>query len=245
MDEDSIDIELRPSAAVAERCIILASLVRKLWIESSFTTNEPGDWSAEAFDLREWLKGEGIWKGLTRSEEDFLQRPAGELTEDDIAGIAWQAEGLVTLGWALRLTNLLPPGSLGDITAVIQAVPAPWDDTAEWVRVALLRLESEIATERDRAEVLEWRVTIEGPRRLSSGDEGDDYEAAIADVVYEARESGLLEFDSADFVIGDRALTSYDNQELERIGALVEERLRALNWLCGYGASWDEVPLEI
>src|SRR5918993_405596 len=103
MDEDSIDIELRPPTAVAERCIILAALVRRLWIESSLTSAEPGDWSADAFDLREWLRAAGIWKSLTSSEENVLQRPAGELTDDEIAGVAWQVEGLATLGWALGL----------------------------------------------------------------------------------------------------------------------------------------------
>ena len=245
MDEDSIDIELRPPTVVAERCIILAALVRRLWIESSLSANEPGDWSAEAFDLREWLRAEGIRKSLTPAEDDFLQRPPSDLTEDEIAAVAWQAEGLATLGWALRLTGLLPPGNLGDITAVVRVVPAPWDDTAEWTRGAHLRPESEIATARDRAEVLEWRIAIEGPRRLASGDERAQYEAAIADVVQEARASSLLESDSADFVIGDRPLAALDDHDLERVSSLAEERLRALNWLCGFGTSWDEVPLDL
>ncbi|HLL51115.1 MAG TPA: DUF4272 domain-containing protein [Thermomicrobiales bacterium] len=245
MDEESIDIQLRPPTVVAERCIVLASLVRRLWIESSLSVNDPGDWSAEAFDLREWLRAEGIWESLTPAEGDFLQRPAGDLAEDEIAVIAWQAEGLATLGWALRLTTLLPPGVLGDITAVVQAVPAPWDDTAAWTRSALLRSESEIATERDRAEIHEWRIAIEGPRRLSSKDERREYEAAIADVVREARMSRLLESDCDDFVVGDRLIASFNDLDLERFSSLAEERLRALNWLCGFGTSWDEVPLDI
>jgi hypothetical protein len=55
----------------------------------------------------------------------------------------------------------------------------------------------------------------------------------------------LLESDCADFVIGDRSIASFDDLDLERFSSLAEERLRALNWLCGFGTSWDEVPLDI
>ncbi len=246
MDEEYIEIDLRPPADVAERCIILATLIRRIWIESSFASTAAEDWNAEAFDLREWLRAEGLWNSLTISEVDFLQRPVGELTEDEIASVAWQAGGLATLAWALRLVDLLPAGDLGDMTTVVQSVPAPWDNIMEWRQGARLRLEDEIAMERDRAEILEWRVAIEGPMRLSPGHERADYVAAIADVLHEARASGLLESDTGiDLVIGGRPVTSFDAQELERLSALAEERLRALNWTCGYGATWDTVPLDV
>lgn len=246
MDDDYIEIELRPPREVAERCIILAALIRRLWIESSFTATDAGDWSAEAFDLREWLRIEGLWNSLTGAEREFLQRPVGDTTEDQSAVVAWQAEGLATLSWALGLVDLPPPGQLGDVTTVVQAVPAPWDTIIEWTRAARLRSEMEIATERDRAEILEWRIGIESPRRLSGGQERADYVAAIGEVVLEARASALLESASdTDFAIGDKLVTSFNDHDLERLSALAEERLRALNWLCGYGTSWDAVPLDV
>ena len=246
MDEDYVEIELRPPDEVAERCIILAALIRRLWIETSFAATDAGDWSGEAFDLREWLRAEGLWTSLSAPEATILQQTVGDLEEDRIAVVAWQAEGLATLGWALGLADLSPPGELGDITAVVRAVPAPWDNTREWVRGARLRAEMEIAMERDRAEILEWRIGIEGPRRLSTGQERVDYVGTIAEVVREARASALLAPDGAtDFAIGGRPVTSFDGLELERLSALAEERLRALNWLCGYGTTWDAVPLDV
>ena len=246
MDEDFVEIELRPPREVAERCIILAALIRRLWIESSFASADPGDWRAEAFDLREWLRAEGLWNSLTTDEMDFLQRSVGDAAEDQTAAVAWQAEGLTTWGWALGLADTLPPGDLGDVTTLVQAVPAPWDNISEWTRAAHLRSETEIATERDRAEILEWRIGIESSRRLSGGQERADYVAAIAEVVREARASALLEPDSdTDFTIGETLVSSFTDRELERLSALAEERLRALNWLCGYGSTWDAVPLDI
>ena len=246
MDNNYVEIELRPPREVAERCIVLASLIRRLWIESSFALTDPGDWSAEAFDLREWLRAEGLWNSLTTSETDFLQRSVGDASKDEIAVVARQAEGLATLGWALELADVLPPGDLGNVTTVVQAVPAPWDNISEWSRGARLRPEMEIAAERDRAEILEWRIAVEGPRRLSDGADRTDYSAAIREVVREARAAGLLESDcETDFAIGNMLVTSFTEHDLERLSALTEERLRALNWLCGYGTSWDTVPLDI
>ena len=31
----------------------------------------------------------------------------------------------------------------------------------------------------------------------------------------------------------------------EPLAILATERLRALNWLCGFGSDWDHVPLDI
>ncbi len=246
MDEDYVEIELRPPDEVAERCIILAALIRRLWIETSLASTDAGDWSGEAFDLREWLRAEGLWKRLGPVEADFLQQTAGEVSEDQIAVVGWQAAGLATLGWALELVELSPPGELGDVAALVQAVPAPWENTREWVRAARLRPETEIATERDRAEIFEWRIAIEGPMRVSTGQERADYVAAITEVVYEARASALLDPNGeTDFAIGGRPMASFDIPELERLSALAEERLRALNWLCGYGPTWDAVPLDV
>ena len=246
VDDDYVEIALRPPREVAERCIILAALIRRLWIESSFTPTDPGDLSAEAFDLREWLRAEGLWNSLTTAEKDFLQQNVGDLTEDQTAIVAWQVEGLATLGWALGLAALSPPGDLGDVTAVVQAVPAPWDTIGHWTRAARIRPETEITAERDRAEILEWRLGIEGPRRRSGGQEHAAYVAAIGEVVREARASALLGSDSdTDLAIGDTPVTSFTNHDLERLSANAEERLRALNWICGHGASWDAVPLDV
>jgi hypothetical protein len=245
-DDDHFDIELRSPATVAERCVIISTLVRRLWIESSFASGNAEDWTTEAFDLREWLRSENIWTGLTTFEADFLQRPVGSVTEDDLMSTTWQAEALATLGWAMGLTDHLPPGDLGDITAVIQAVPAPWDSVSAWVLGAWLRSEAEIAVQRDRAEIFEWRIGIERPFRLATGQERSDYIEAIENVVREAGGSGLLEREpGSEFSIRDSPLASFDDLSLERMAALAEERLRALNWLCGFGSSWDDVPLDV
>ena len=67
----------------------------------------------------------------------------------------------------------------------------------------------------------------------------------IQEVAAEAAAAGLLGAPGGDFVIGGRDLSSFNDDDLSKLAATTEERLRALNWLCGFGASWDDVPLDV
>ena len=245
MDDEYIDIELRAPSTVAERCIILAAIVRRLWIESSATSSSSDNWFAEVFDLREWLRTESLWNALTALEIDVLQRHVGDLSEDDVAELARHVEGLATLGWALGLAELAPLGNLGDVSPVVHTVPAPWDNSAAWISGTRLRHEEDIARERDRAEMLAWRIKVEGPSRISRGAERISYLAAIQKVAREVRETGLSSGAGNEITIDDRPLTSFDDRDLERLEVVADERLRALNWLCGFGATWADAPLDV
>lgn len=244
MSEDELDIELRPVSDVARRAIVLSALTRRLWIESIAAANAAKH-EAEAYDLRGWLRTEELWHELTAAEADVLERRPGELTEDEAAAIAWQSEALSTLGWALGLIDRLGAAYPSDVATAIRALPEPWDSIAPWVRERSLRPESEITGERDLAEVLEWRIAIEPARRVASGAQLAEYTTAIDDVTREVLAAGLLPAGEADLRVSNQPLTSYAAQDLEKLSGLAEERLRALNWLCGFGDSWDRVPLDV
>ncbi len=246
MQEDEIDIELRPAVEVAERCVILAALLRRLSVETLAAAGDKAELDGEAFDVRGWLQTESLWDRLTAPEIDFFDRSVGQFDDDAIVTVAWQAEGVATLGWCLGLTDRLPPGDLGDVAAVVKTVPAPWEHTSAWVQSARLRTEDEIARERDRAEVYEWRIGVESVRRAASGQEETELAATIAEAAREAIAAGMIEeLKDGDFTIGDSTLESFDEERLERLAALAGERLRALNWICGFGDSWDQVPLDV
>jgi hypothetical protein len=243
--DDELDIELRSPAEVAVRCIALASLIRRLSIESLAAERMDDGLAGDAFDLRAWLQSERLWETLTIFEVSALDRPLGDLTDDELATMAWQAEGLASLGWALGLSELAPLGELSHVEAVLTLVPSPWDATGKWRDEASLRPEPEIAHERDRAELFEWRIGVEGPRRASTGSERAEYVAAIAEVASEAEASGLADVLQGDVMIAGVPPSSLDANALERLAILAEERLRAMNWLCGFGDSWDRVPLDV
>ncbi len=244
-DEHELDIELRLPAEVGERCIVLAAMIRRLSIESLAETEGDERLAGEAFDIRGWLQTEGLWSRLTAAEGAFLDRPVGGLDDDELAAVAWQIEGLVALGWALGLTELPDLGDLSLVEPVIRSVPNPWDQSASWLRSSVLLPEPDIARERDRAEILEWRIGLEVPRRSASGHEDRDFTRAIADVVSEAIAAGFAsDVHDGDFTVVGKPVTTHAEADLERLAVLAEERLRALNWLCGFGNSWDDVPLD-
>lgn len=245
MEDDEIDIALRPPAEVAVRCVVLACLIRRLSIESLAQNQSNEGLAGEAFDLRAWLQTETLWPSLDEAEVAVLDRPLGELTDDEMATIAWQAEGLASLGWALGLTELSQIGALSNVESVLASVPSPWESAASWLSAAALRPEPDIARERDRAELLEWRLGIESPRRLATGQDRVDYDQAIAEVAREAGSARLIGDASEDFSIAGSPVSAIDDEGIERLAALAEERLRALNWVCGFGDSWDRVPLDI
>jgi hypothetical protein len=244
--DDEVEIELREARVVAERCIVLSTLVRRVWLESSIGTASMDELETEAFDLREWLRTEDLREELTATERDLLARPIGQLDPESIAAAAWQAEGLATLGWALGLTDLLPPAELGDLMVVVRQVPSPWERSASWLSQRELRSEAAIARERERAEIWAWRMGLEPARRAASSQERAEHDAAIREVSQEALAAGLLDsVVNDDFAIDNRPLSAVDPADLDKLTALSEERLCALNWLCGLGESWDTVPLDI
>ncbi len=245
VDDDDLDIELRAPEEVAARCIVLAALIRRLSIESLASDRNDDGLSGEAYDLRVWLQTENLWDRLGATEVALLDRPLGRLDDDEMASVAWQAEGLAALGWGLGLAELPPLGDLSQVEPVLELVPSPWDATAAWIGNAGLRPEPVVAHERDRAELFEWRASIEAPRRIATGPERTEYDEAIADVASEVGGTGLAVVANGDLLIADIPLASLQDDMLERLRALAEERLRALNWLCGFGDSWDRVPLDV
>jgi len=70
--------------------------------------------------------------------------------------------------------------------------------------------------------------------------------AAIRDVAAEGHVLGLLSKPRHnDFPARGRAYRRLAADAVADLGAVAEERLRALNWLCGFGPDWDDVPLDI
>jgi hypothetical protein len=203
------------------------------------------DPAAAAFDLREWLRGENLWDVLTPDEVAFLAQPVGH--EMPVAFDTWSlGESLATLAWTLGLIASVEPHLAPDFATLIDAIPSPWDATSSWVASQRLRPELEIATERERAELWEWRLATEIARRAATAGELGQIESAIFDVTYEAEQTGLL---GPRNVQGDyelwKAIGELEDEAIASSRLFAEHRLRALNWVCGFGDRWDSVPLDI
>ena len=243
--DDEIDITLRQPREAAERIIVLGSILRRLALEH-VDRDSDGDAAEEVFDLRAWLSEQGLDVTLTARESELLASPVGRLDPAAVAEASWQSEGLAALSWAVGMTDRIGPTDGVDIADLLQQLPMPWDATASFVARASLAPEKDIADARETTEVWHWRVSVEALRRVAPAADRREYDMAIRETAAEAATAGLInETREGDFAIAGQSVSSLSSGEIDRIIAITGERLRALNWLCGFGASWDDVPLEI
>jgi hypothetical protein len=148
----------------------------------------------------------------------------------------WQGEGLGMLLWSLGLVELEP-------------FDRPYDP--EWLLATptahgTMRAKAEIEHARDMARLWHWRIRTDEVRdSQESGppQDWDSFEQLIAVAAMRGFERGLLPSplrgDFPALGTGYREVTPA--QQLE-IASIVYERHRALNWLCGLGRTWTEVP---
>lgn len=248
LDGDEIDISLRPALIVGRRLVILATLCRRAFLESRQARGElDEDPEVERFDLWMWLQDHDLESDLTVDEIRMFETGAGMLSSDEASAATWNSEALIALAWATELVASLPePDHISDPATVLAQIPEPWVDPNAWVTSVILREESEIARERERAEVWLWRAEIEEERRQSKGRARQELEADISDVVTESVAVGLLHRDAnGDFRVAGVPFYNLSADQIDAIGAVAAVRLHAMNWLCGFGTSWDDVPLEI
>ncbi len=243
---DEIDINLRSPREAAERMIVLGSVCRRTFLEERPEGVEDGDAEGERFDLAAWLIEEGIEAAATPRERGLLGTRVGGLLPDLVADASWQTEALLALGWALRLVETMPPyDAAADPAALLRVVPAPWESTEAFRRGAQLRDETEIAIERERAELWHWRAEVENLLRDAAVDRSEPL-AAIEEVGREAAATGLVpSLLDGDFPVRGRPYRDAQPAVLGELGAVAAERVLALNWLSGFGTSWDDVPLDV
>jgi Domain of unknown function (DUF4272) len=242
---DEIDVELRTPEEVRVRILILSSIMRRLTLENASPDSE-GDSLADAFDEREWLRDQHLASQLTVREAAFLDSPLGCVAPEVIMEVSWQGEALVALAWAISASDLPPVDTTSDPQTIMELVPRPWDAVKAWISDPAFVSESDAVWQRELAEIWHWRATTELLRREAPPADRLDYEAAIAEVVAEARTAGFWPaLPGVDFPVRGRSIKEIPNTEVDQLVALTGQRLRALNWICGFGKSWDDVPLDV
>jgi hypothetical protein len=245
VDQEEIDVELRSPVEIRTRILILAAVLRRLSLEDT-AADAGSDAPAEAFDEREWLREQGLAGELTADEAALLDSPLGSVALEAIGEASWQGESLAVLGWAIGAHDMPPVGTVSDLRRIIDVVPRPWDATKAWLGDPAIVSEPEAAREREVVEIWYWRLTTEVLRRTSSDADRRDYEEATRDVAAEALAAGLLlRLHDGDFSVHGTSIKDISGDDINELIAVTGQRLRALNWLCGFGTSWDNVPLDI
>jgi len=238
-DDDSIDIQPRPPRELLGRAALLAALGRRGLIEGEADA-DPMSAETDQFDLQAWARIElGFWT----SPEDLhiLQAPVGSLIDQEEDYCADALVSASTIGWCIgassRSLPLLSDGA--PEREVLAWTPAPWTKIRSRVRLVRVRTDDELARERERWELIVWRMSL----FTNTANMGDD-EAALRDVVVEVESAGLIRCEGGDFATDDgvpfRHLEPDRQEQLDTEATL---RLQAMNWVCGFGNRWDDVPL--
>jgi hypothetical protein len=236
MDE-FLDINVRPADEVAARILILFALNQRLIIEDLMAQDEideEDDPDELHFDLGVFLDASGARSWLTPTEASWLERSPGELSETEMEELTDSATGFRPL-----LSASLPNDaghvvdlSEANVRSLSQKLTLPTDERA--------------ADLRETAEILLWRAEVEVELRESSPAAGAELIAAISETATEASEAGLIGLTPrGDFDTGGKPLSDLDEVELTVHLLEATARLRAMNWLCGFGSTWDDVPLDL
>ena len=239
MDEDSIDIQPRPPRELLGRAALLAALGRRGLTEGEGDA-DPMTAETDRFDLQAWVRVElGLW--LSPHELHILQAPVGSLTEPEESYCADALISASTIGWCIGAARQrLPMLSDGAPEREVLAwTPAPWTKIRTRVRLVRIRSDDDLARERERWELIVWRMSLFMDTATLSDDE-----AALRDVLVEVANAGIIPVRDDDFATDDGVLFRNLAPELhEQLDAEATLRLHAMNWVCGFGRDWNDVPL--
>lgn len=152
-------MESRDAQEVARRTLCLELLLQRLGLET-----DDADPVAEREKVRTlWVSrlGElGVEGDLLAEERAFLERPVGELTEDDLDDVHGRATGALVLLWALsRLDSKPNAASVEEIADLLGEHGLLGDGSLSRAREAVAN-----AKLRDRASVDDARIGYERTR---------------------------------------------------------------------------------
>lgn len=233
LDDDTVDVRPWPVAELVGRAVVLATVARRGMIDLD-EERDLFEVEADQFDLSAWGRTE-LQGWITGRDVALLTKPAGEMNAKELRECEDALIGSSTIAWALRAVDIpqLPVPQDPDVEkATLDWAPEPWEKVRPLQQQARLRSDEDLARERERWELWYWRAV-----------DADD--EALADVVVEVEEAGLIPVVGNDFATDDGTPFSRLPEEVQGdIAWLAELRLRALNWVCGFG-TWDTAPLYL
>ena len=189
---------------------------------------------------RRKLRSQGEIVERSRALGDELRAALAKLPSDDPAVVdaIWRGEALGTLLWALQLVEL-------------PAYDQPFDAeevAAVQLDEADLREAEELELERDSARLWHWRArttSLQAGGALELPERYATFDQLIAATAMRGYEQGVLPAPMrGDFRAYGKVYRHLSPEQHAEAHSLAVERHHALNWLCGAGETWDDVPLD-
>lgn len=233
-DDNTIDIQPWPVIELIGRGVALATIARRGILEVD-DQRDVFDLETDRFDLVTWTRTE-LQNWVTDTELNLLNVAIGEMTDEDLSMCDDALVSASAIAWSLRAVEgdrlPLPEHERLD-EQTLNWAPEPWDKVRALQSRARLRSDEELAAERERWELWFWRATEEI-------DEPD----ALQEVVQELQDTKLIPVVDGDLATDDGLpFNQLSEEDQDDIAWLAELRLRALNWVCGFGETWETAPL--
>jgi hypothetical protein len=167
-----------------------------------------------------------------------LERLPDEGATAAVVDAVWRGEALGTLLWALQLAELPPYDHPFETAAVVEIE----------LEGAELRDAEDVGLERESARLWHWRARtteLQSTGRIELPERYASFDQLIAATAMRGYEQGVLPPPMrGDFRAYGRVYRHLEPDQHAEALSIALERHHALNWLCGEGSSWDDVPLD-
>jgi hypothetical protein len=177
-------------------------------------------------------------RALRAEFEAGLERLTDADNDPLVVDAVWRGEALGALLWALQLAEL-------------PAYDTPFDAaelTAAALEEARLREADEIELECESARLWHWRARsteLEAAGALELPEGYGTFDQLVASTAMRGYEQGLLPAPKrGDFNAYGKVYRHLSPEQHAEAYSVAVERHHALNWLCGRGRDWDDVPLD-
>jgi hypothetical protein len=176
--------------------------------------------------------------GIASELRSALGKLSTHENDPDVIDAVWSGEGLGTLLWALTLAELPAYDTPFDYDALV----------AKRIDNPRLRAAAEIEQAQATAQLWHWRARttlLQAEGNVALPERWQSFDQLIAATAMHGYDSGLLPLPlRGDFRAFDSVYRRLTPSQHAVTHSIAIERHRALNWLCGLGSTWEDVPTE-
>lgn len=238
MDDEALEIKPWPLSELAGQLIARTAVGRRGVIEVDAST-DVYERETDRFELEAWARTE-LTAWLMLRDFQVLDAAADSLADDELTYAHDALMEASTIAWAVAILpeRHLPVFTSGESEQLTLAwAPGPWTGIQQARRGLRIRSDTDLASERERWEILYWRMIL--PQPLDR-----DARTALRDTIAEVRAVDLLAANDEDLLTDAGVPVGQCSPELRNERMVEAEiRLRTLNWICGLGDRLASTPL--
>ncbi len=195
------------------------------------------------------LRAAGVWEEMSKDEQLFMETSVEETSHQQQIDASWLAEPIMCLLWSIGRVDSFPKYDEATSPDFVTAETSV--EALALLKEASVRPIQELTSQRDLAEVWNWRCRTRRLLESNSIPETLDDGTRISSVIAQAasavaRQNGFEAPIGDDFPAFGLPFRELNNEQLLLVSSTSQERHRALNWVCGFAPDnrWDETPTE-